>query len=78
MSGDLIALKFKSKDGHIVTFQLAEILEIDGVPFNRFTSIESVRVETDELVERAILDLQQRVKALEEFASPPDGGTTKE
>ena len=67
MSGDLIALKFKSKDGQIVTFNVAEILEIDGVPFKRFTSIECVRVETDELVERAILDLQQRVKALEEF-----------
>ena len=70
MTGDLINLKFKSKDGQIVTFNMAEILEIDGVPFNRFTSIESVRVETDELVERAILDLQQRVKALEEVGHP--------
>ena len=65
MTGDLIALKFKGKDGNVVTFNVQQIIEIDGVPWERFTSVESVKVETDPLIERAVLDLQERVSRLE-------------
>jgi hypothetical protein len=69
---DTIAIKFKSKDGQVVTFNVLQIIEIDGVPWERFTSVESVRIETDELLNRAVLDLQERVAKLEKAAAPSE------
>lgn len=67
--GDFLNLKIRTKGGEITTLQVGELLEIDGIPLHQFCNVESDPLErSDTLIERSILELQQRVTALEQSA----------
>lgn len=67
--GDYLNLKIRTKGGEITTLQVGELLEIDGIPLHQFCNVEADPLEpADPLMERSILELQQRVTALEQKA----------